>query len=58
MFAETETPVNRSSRLTIYEAKKRLDAKTDPTEGNIKKLLLLGNSRIDSETADKVSLPI
>ncbi|XP_033209138.1 active regulator of SIRT1-like [Belonocnema kinseyi] len=52
--SKTETPVNRSSRLNIYEAKKRLEAKTDPTEGNIKKLLLLGNSRLDSETADKL----
>lgn len=46
--------IERSSKLNINEAKKRLEAKSDPTEENIKKLLLLGNNRIDPETADRL----
>lgn len=41
--------------MTVYEARKQLEVKSDPTEENIKKLLSLGKTNIDSETAEKVS---
>lgn len=46
--------LKRPNRVTVYEARKQLEVKSDPTEENIKKLLSLGKTNIDSETAEKL----
>ncbi|XP_051174685.1 uncharacterized protein LOC127290253 [Leptopilina boulardi] len=46
--------LKRPNRVTVYEAKKQLEVKSDPTEENIKKLLSFGKTTIDFKTADKL----
>lgn len=47
--------LKRSSKLTVYEARKQLQSRTDPVEENVKRLLLLSGNKLDSETSEKVS---
>jgi len=46
--------LKRSSKITVHEAKKRLQSKVDPTEENVKTLLLLSGSKIEPDTASKL----
>ncbi|XP_066588624.1 active regulator of SIRT1-like [Prorops nasuta] len=46
--------VLRKRSINIYQAMKKLQEKQDPTEDNVRKLLLLSSSHINSETADKL----
>ena len=42
------------NKLTVHEAKKHLESKVDPTEENVRKLLLLSSSHLDFETSEKL----
>ncbi|XP_015587856.1 uncharacterized protein LOC107264278 [Cephus cinctus] len=44
--------ISRSSKITVHEAKKQLETKSDPTEENVQRLLILSNNRIDTKTTD------
>ncbi|KAG7205427.1 hypothetical protein KM043_007420 [Ampulex compressa] len=46
--------LGRSGKTTVYETRKRITARKDPTEENVRRLLTLSSSRIDPETADKL----
>ncbi|XP_016841385.1 nicotinamide riboside kinase isoform X2 [Nasonia vitripennis] len=46
--------LKRSSKITVYDAKKQLETKSDPTEENVKRLLLLSGNRLDSDTSEKL----
>ncbi|KZC13481.1 PREDICTED: active regulator of SIRT1-like [Dufourea novaeangliae] len=48
------TVLGRSSKVTIYETKKRLAAQEDPTNENVQRLLMLSSNHIDSNTTDKL----
>lgn len=53
-FTGAKIVISRVSKTTIEEAKLKLSKKTDKTEKNIERLLLLSSNRIDPETSDKV----
>ncbi|KAJ8688232.1 hypothetical protein QAD02_024027 [Eretmocerus hayati] len=46
--------LQRSSEVTVYQAKKSLQSKVDPTEENVQRLLHLSNNRLDSEASEKL----
>ncbi|XP_046830265.1 active regulator of SIRT1-like [Vespa crabro] len=46
--------LGRSNKVTVYEAKKRLESKKDLMEENIQNLLLLSSNCLDQHTVDKV----
>ncbi|XP_034937505.1 active regulator of SIRT1-like [Chelonus insularis] len=51
--ADSSIGFQHSRKITVYEAKKQLAKKTDPTNDNVHKLLLLGGNKIDSNAAKK-----
>ncbi|XP_053974333.1 active regulator of SIRT1-like [Hylaeus anthracinus] len=48
------TILGRSSKVTVYETKKRLEAEKDPTDENVQGLLMLSSNRINPDTANKL----
>lgn len=48
------TILGRSSKVTVYETKKKLATAKDPTDENVQRLLMLSTNRIDSKLADKL----
>ncbi|KAL2738160.1 active regulator of SIRT1-like isoform X1 [Vespula maculifrons] len=46
--------LDRSNKVTVYEAKKRLETKKDLMEENIQNLLLLSSNCLDQHTVNKV----
>ncbi|XP_076656352.1 active regulator of SIRT1 isoform X2 [Halictus rubicundus] len=48
------TILGRSSKVTVYETKKKLASEKDPTDENVQRLLMLSTNRIDSNVADKL----
>ncbi|XP_031839848.1 uncharacterized protein LOC116430193 [Nomia melanderi] len=47
------TILGRSSKITVYETKKKITGLKDPTDENVEKLLMLSTNRIESNTAEK-----
>lgn len=48
------TILGRSSKVTVYETKKKLAAQEDPVNENVQRLLMLSTNRIDPNTANKL----
>ena len=48
------TILGRSSKVTVYETKKKLTAQENSTDKNVKKLLVLSNNRMDPNTVNKL----
>ncbi|KAL0116131.1 hypothetical protein PUN28_011178 [Cardiocondyla obscurior] len=49
-----DTSLGQSSKITVYEAQKRLATQKDPTDENVKRLLLLSSNRINPGTANNL----
>lgn len=49
-----DTVLARSSKTTVYETQKCIAAQRNPTDENVKRLLLLSKNRLNSETANKL----
>lgn len=54
IFKDLSTILGQSSRVTVYEAQKKLAAQKDPTDENVERLLTYSNNCIDSNTTNKV----
>ncbi|CAL7939544.1 unnamed protein product [Xylocopa violacea] len=48
------TILGRSSKVSVYETQRKLAKQKDPTNKNVRKLLMLSNTRIASQTANKL----
>ncbi|XP_078041612.1 active regulator of SIRT1 [Augochlora pura] len=48
------TILGRSSKVTVYETKKKLASEKDPTDKNVERLLMLSTNRIDTNIAEKI----
>ncbi|XP_076763119.1 uncharacterized protein LOC143430631 [Xylocopa sonorina] len=48
------TILGRSSKVSVYEAQKRLTRQKDPTNKNVQRLLMLSKNRIPLQTANKL----
>ncbi|CAD1480140.1 unnamed protein product, partial [Heterotrigona itama] len=48
------TILGQSSRVTVYETQKKLAAQRDPTDENVKRLLIFSNNHINPDTTNKL----
>lgn len=54
IFIDINNILGRPNKVTVYEARKRLESKKDLIEENVQNLLLLSSNCLDQHTVDKV----